>query len=130
MKNSQKYLLWVLCCLLTLCAGLYLGKYLFEPAYSVGMVRNHSEMFAERAFKVQGRVSHKKLGVEGLLKVYWLCDDLTGECIPVKTPRVILPRANSYLCIKARLKEPWVFVGFSQLLLVEEADATGWLARR
>jgi len=130
MKNIRIYLLWVLCCILTLCVGLYLGKYLFEPAYAVGMVQNHSQMFADRTFKVQGRVSHKKLGVEGLFKIYWLCDDLTGECIPVKTTRVILPKANSYLLIKARLKEPWTFAGFSQLMLVEESDATSWSARR
>jgi len=106
--------------MLALVAGFYLGKYFFEPIVSVGNISHSPQMFADRTFKVKGCVSHKAYGLGSWLKIYWLDDPETGQCLPVSTDRNILPPAGMPLTIRAKLAEPVVLPWGRQLLLLEQ----------
>lgn len=106
--------------IVALCAGLYLGKILFEPVISVGIVKNYPHFFMDRDIKIKGIVRSKGMSVGNWIKMYWLCDEASGDCLWVKTNRTILPPPNHPLTIKARLEEPFAIPVGNQLLLVEQ----------
>lgn len=99
-----------------------MGRYFFETKVPVGYINRYPQQFMHNKFKVSGIVSQNKIGIGSWLKIYWLCDENTGDCIPVKTNRSILPAASVPLTIKARLTEPLTTPWGGQYLLIEEEE--------
>ena len=122
MKKKQKFLFQSVFLILSLIAGIYLGRYFFETKVPVGYISRYPQQFMNSTFKASGIVSRNKIGIGSLLKIYWLCDENTGDCMPVKTNRSILPEASVPLTIKVRLTEPLTTPWGGQFLLIEEEE--------
>ncbi len=120
MKILKKSIFVLSLVALGLSAGIYISRHFFESQIQVGYVSRYPQLFMDKKIRVTGVVSQNKIGLGSWLKIYWLCDKNTGDCLPVKTNRSILPATAAPLTIKARLTEPFTTPWGRQLLLVEE----------